>query len=185
MSLARRWLAPLVALLLLVPAGAAAAPGDTVEATTGASPEGTLIVRFLDVGQGDAVLLQLPDGKTVLVDGGAPKGRADEQLRRLGIERIDLLIASHADYDHAGVHESILADFDVVTYITNGRGHTSKSHQRITALASQQVATGELVLYRASDFKMGQDIGSGGVELRLMPPPSWPRRSRTPSPSGW
>jgi competence protein ComEC len=161
----------LLLLLLLLPWVARGGQAVVLDATTGASPEGTLTIRFLDVGQGDGVLLQLPDGKTVLVDGGKPDGGTDHQLRALGVERIDLLIASHADYDHAGVHEVILADFDVVTYITNGRGHTSKSHQRITALASQQVAVGDLTLHRASDFKMGQDIGSGGVELRLMPPP--------------
>ncbi len=161
----------LLLLLLLVPWSARGGQAVVVDATTGASPEGTLTIHFLDVGQGDGVLLQLPDHKTVLVDGGKPNGGADHQLRELGVQRIDLLIASHADYDHAGVHEEILKDFDVVTYITNGRGHTSKSHQRITALATQQVAMGELTLHRASDFTMGQDIGSGGVELRLMPPP--------------
>ncbi len=145
-----------------------------VEATTGASQAGHLTIRFLDVGQGDGVLIQLPDGKTVLVDGGAPHGDADDQLRQLGVTRIDLLIASHADYDHAGIHEAILADFDVVTYVTNGKAHTSQSYGRITALAAAQVAAGELRVMRASDFKPGQDVGSGEVGLLLMPPPPIP-----------
>lgn len=166
----RPWLWTAVALVL----GVFACHGGAVEATTGASAGDTLSIRFLDVGQGDGVLIQLPNGKTVMVDGGTPNGDADEQLRLLGVERIDLLIASHADYDHAGVHESILAEFDVVTYVTNGKAHTSKSYGRITALAAEQVAAGELRVMNASDLKPGQDIGSGGVGLLLMPPPAIP-----------
>lgn len=166
----RAWLWAVVAMTLGVFAARAAAG----EPTTGATPDGTLTIRFLDVGQGDGVLLQLPDGKTVLVDGGAPHGDADQQLRQLGVERIDLLLASHADYDHAGIHETILAEFDVVTYVTNGKSHTSQSYGRITRLAASQVAAGELRVLSAADFRPGQDIGSGGVGLLLMPPPAIP-----------
>ena len=137
--------------------------------TSGAADE--LVIRFLDVGQGDGVLMTLPNGKVVLVDGGKPSGGADDQLRALGVDRLDLLVATHADYDHAGVHEEILQQFAVTTYLTNGLAHTSKSYARITALAVGLVGQGKLKVYRASSFAPGQDIGSGGVGIHLMPPP--------------
>ncbi len=155
--------------LVLCAAPRAMASGDA-DSTDGAAAD-TLTIHFLDVGQGDGILLQLPSGKNVLIDGGAPHGKAEVQLKELGVERIDLMIASHADYDHAGVHETILAEFDVVNYLTNGKAHTSQSYARITALAAQQVESGDLTVFRASDFKPGQNLGSGGVGLRLMPPP--------------
>jgi competence protein ComEC len=136
--------------------------------STSATP---LVIRFLDVGQGDGILLTLPDGKVVLVDGGMPDAAADDRLRELGVEHIDLLLASHADYDHAGIHEDILQDFEVTTYLTNGLAHTSQSYARITRLAAQLVEQGKLKVYNAASFKPGQDIGSGGVGLHLMPPP--------------
>ena len=151
---------------LLLSAPAAAADNDA----TGAS-DAELLIRFLDVGQGDGILLQLPDGKRVVVDGGTPEGRADDQLRELGIERIDLLLATHADYDHAGVHEDLLREFEVGTYITNGLAHTTQAYRRITELAGELVDRGELTVYAASDFERGQDVGTGGVGLHLLPPP--------------
>lgn len=134
-------------------------------------PTDDLVIRFLDVGQGDGVLITMPNGKVVLVDGGTPHADADDRLRELGVDHIDRLLASHADYDHAGVHEDILRDFPVTTYLTNGLAHTSKSYSRITALAAGLVERGDLKVYRASSFEAGQDIGSGGVGLHLMPPP--------------
>ncbi len=132
----------------------------------------TLTVDFLDVGQGDGVLLRTADGKVVLIDGGKPSGDADDQLVALGITKIDLLIASHADYDHAGVHESILANFDVVEYVTNGLSHTSQSYARITALASSQEGSGALITTVAADLAEGEDLGWGDLHLYLLKPPT-------------
>lgn len=79
-------------------------------APTGASAgDGVLRVIFLSVGQGDASLVGLPDGKWMLVDGGGragdPETRVGERLllpalRRLGVDRIDYLVLSHEHPDH-------------------------------------------------------------------------------------
>lgn len=74
-----------------------------------------LRVAVLDVGQGDAILIQAPDGKTVLIDGGP--GRA--VLRGLGDElswrdrSIDLMIATHPQADHLVGLIDVLARYDV------------------------------------------------------------------------
>ena len=59
-------------------------------------------VAFIDVGQGDAVLLRDPTGAVVLMDGGREPRVLREALRRYGIGRIDLVVASHGDADHVG-----------------------------------------------------------------------------------
>ena len=67
-------------------------------------------VTFLDVGQGDAVLLRDPAGRVVLVDGGRDPLTLIEGLRRHHIGRVDLLVATHGDADHVGGFDGIVGD---------------------------------------------------------------------------
>lgn len=67
----------------------------------------------LDVDQGDALVLQDPSGRVALVDGGRSPAVLDRALRRRGIDRIDLLVVSHGDADHAGGLEELVAFGDV------------------------------------------------------------------------
>jgi competence protein ComEC len=64
-------------------------------------------VTFLDVGQGDAVLLQVPQG-AVLVDQGPPEARVASQLRSLGVRRLSALVLTHPQRDHIGGAEEVL-----------------------------------------------------------------------------
>ena len=64
-------------------------------------PEVPMVI-WLDVGQGDAVLLRDPSGAVALMDGGREPLVLREALRRHGVRRIDLLVASHGDADHIG-----------------------------------------------------------------------------------
>jgi len=59
-------------------------------------------ITALDVGQGDAILLQTPDGSTMLVDGGSQPRVLDRALRRHGVRTLDTVVLSHNDLDHAG-----------------------------------------------------------------------------------
>src|SRR5688572_10996998 len=52
--------------------------------------ETSLLFSFLNVGQGDATLIQTSDGKTVLIDGGESGATIVSQLQNLGVQRIDL-----------------------------------------------------------------------------------------------
>jgi competence protein ComEC len=60
-----------------------------------------LRMTFLDVGQGDGVLVQAPGG-AVLVDQGPPEARMDEQLRDAGVRSLSLLVLTHPQRDHVG-----------------------------------------------------------------------------------
>ncbi len=88
-----------------------------------------LRVTFLDVGQGDATLIDLPEGRRVLVDGGSGgAGRFDAgeavvapYLWNLPARRVDVVAATHADADHAGGLAAILREFSVGEVWENGR----------------------------------------------------------------
>ena len=87
-----------------------------------------LRVTFFDVGQGDSCLVELPDGKTLLVDGGGswnPGFDPGEQLLvpwllRHGTRRIEVVVLTHPHPDHANGLASIVARFPVGEVWTNG-----------------------------------------------------------------
>ena len=70
------------------------------------APSG-LRVTFLDVGQGDATLLQVPRG-AILVDEGPPEARVWRQLRALGVRDLSLLVLTHPQRDHIGGARDVL-----------------------------------------------------------------------------
>jgi len=79
-------------------------------------------VSFLDVGQGDAVFIETPNGRQVLIDGGA--GRV--VLRELGTvmsffdRSIDIVMASHPDSDHIGGLPDVFDRYNVSMYVDSG-----------------------------------------------------------------
>ena len=79
---------------------------------TGVRADGELRMHFLDVGQGDATIIELPDGKTMLIDGGnGETSTADTVLRYLNalkIDELDYLLVTHADSDHCGSLDTVL-----------------------------------------------------------------------------
>ena len=86
-----------------------------------------LRVTFLDVGQGDATLIELPDQQTILIDGGASYERWDigrmvvaPYLWDQGIRRVDHVIATHPQLDHVGGLAWVVEKFDVGQFWDNG-----------------------------------------------------------------
>jgi competence protein ComEC len=93
-----RWPAIAVALLCaLLTATVFLRSSDEAPATSG-----NLIVRVLDVGQGDSILLDPPDGDPVLVDTGPPGSGVEQRLRELGVDSLAAVVISHGQSDHAG-----------------------------------------------------------------------------------
>jgi competence protein ComEC len=87
-------------------------------------PTGTtrsLRVAFLDVGQGDAAVVQFPDGRTLTIDAGGIAGTAFDiggrvvspSMWALGIRQLEYMSISHSDPDHIGGAASVLRDFHV------------------------------------------------------------------------
>jgi competence protein ComEC len=88
---------------------AAAASWSLVLARIPRDRDGALTVHFLDVGQGDAAVVRTPHGHWILIDAG-PRGAAGDAgrrvvvpfLRRAGVRRLDVVVASHGHADHVG-----------------------------------------------------------------------------------
>lgn len=85
----------------------------TVFADTASSNK--LIVNYIDVGQGDSELICLPTGETILIDAGLKSGsdRLTAYLKELGVDRIDILIATHPHADHIGGMEKVIQNFEI------------------------------------------------------------------------
>lgn len=83
---------------------------------------GQLEVHFFDVGQGDAIFIELPDGRQILIDGG-PDDTVVEKLNEAMSffdKEIDIVIATHNEADHIGGLPAALAHYKVGTIIWNG-----------------------------------------------------------------
>jgi len=90
-----------------------------------------LEIRFLDVGQGDAVLVR-EGGKTALVDAGG-SARIASYLQSSHIDTIDLLVASHNHADHIGGMAAVFQSAVVRFYLDNGVPATTAIYQRTMA----------------------------------------------------
>jgi len=75
----------------------------------------TLKVHFLDVGQGDSILVQFPNGKNMLVDAGKSDSASTitNYLKNNGVIKIDYLIGTHPHEDHIGSLDAVIKDFEI------------------------------------------------------------------------
>jgi competence protein ComEC len=79
-----------------------------------------VVVRFFDVGQGDAALVSSPTGANVLIDGGPDPSLVATRLAALGVKRLDLLVATHPHEDHYIGLADVLARMPVGLVLDTG-----------------------------------------------------------------
>ncbi len=112
-------------------------------------PRDRLTIDFLDVGQGDSILVTSPSGDHLLVDaGGTRSGRYDvgervvaPALRALGVTELSTVVLTHPDFDHAGGMAAVLESFPVGELWESGQGlqpHLGIAHERIHAAARRR-----------------------------------------------
>lgn len=89
-------------------------------------------VHFIDVGQGDSILIETPLRKNILIDGGPPSAgkKVVSYLKSLNIHQIDLLVATHPDKDHIGGLPHVMKSMDVNAILDSGKFHTTKTYAR-------------------------------------------------------
>ena len=131
--------AALVAALL---AAVVAWPGGT---SSSQPPLPDLRVDVLDVGQGDAILLQPADGLPVLVDGGPPGDDLATKLADAGVERLGAAVVTHDQSDHFGGIEEILGRVPVSRLVYGRLGGESLAAARAAGAVPIQVAAGGLL----------------------------------------
>jgi competence protein ComEC len=118
-------------------------------------------IRFLDVGQGDAILLRTAGEDPVLVDAGPP-GAAEGRLAELGVERLAALAITHDDLDHSGGLPELVGAIDVERLVTGPSGPPE---------ACVRVACPPVTRVQA-----GSRVRLGRLRLDVL----WPRRSGEP-----
>jgi competence protein ComEC len=135
---------------------------------------GELSVHVMDVGHGDAVLIQTPDGKNILIDSGAGEAVWSEgdmgdlvvvpYLRELGVHAIDMLIISHAHYDHIGGMPAVIRKLEVRQVVDSGYPRTTQAYQDLLELIRERG-----IPYRK--VRTGDTLSFGeGVEARVLHP---------------
>ncbi len=95
--------------------------------------QGQLQVFALDVGQGDALLIISPEGKSVLIDAGTP-GAGDDvvaALQKKNIKSLDLAVTTHPHADHIGGMRRVLENFEVKNFLDSGQIFASKEYERL------------------------------------------------------
>jgi competence protein ComEC len=119
-------------------------------------------VTFLDVGQGDATLLQL-GATSVLVDAGPPDGGIAGRLRGAGVRRLDLLVVTHAEADHVGGAAAVLRALPVAAVLDGRDGVRGREADAFAAeVAARRV--------RALTPGAGEVLRAGGLVLRVLSP---------------
>ena len=94
-------------------------------------------VTFLDVGQGDATLIQVPQG-SMLVDQGPPEANVAQQLRRFGIRELSLLVLTHPQRDHVGGAAEVLSSTRVRVVLDPQLASTAPEERAAIAEAKEQ-----------------------------------------------
>ena len=101
----------------------------------GEKSDGLLTVAFLDVGQGDSVFIETPDGVQVLIDGGPDRSVLPElaSVMPLFDRTLDVMVATHSDKDHLGGLTNVLENYTVKNIMrTENKNDTNLSTPTFT-----------------------------------------------------
>lgn len=145
-------------------AGAAQATGNTGAENTGTAQAGTLTVTWLDVGQGDAAVIQC-GGQSMLIDGGKPEKSSYiyAWMQQHGLSYLDVIVATHVDADHIGGLSGALNYASVGTAYcpeTTGTTETFQSFVKYLAQRGKQITVPTA----------GETFALGGAQIQILGP---------------
>ena len=138
----------------------AASQSDTGAPSTTTQTSTNVTIKFIDVGQGEAILIALPE-KTVLIDAG-PTGSAPkiaQVLQELGRNKIDYLVATHPDEDHIGGMADVISNTQIGTiYAPNKTNNTATYRKFLTAIQNNNLqitlAEAGTIIDQTDDYKL-------------------------------
>jgi competence protein ComEC len=154
-----------------VPAGDSATPTAT-DVATAETPNGTVTVHFVNVGQSVATLVVGPTGETMLIDSGHYNDDGAHVLAYLqdqGVDRIDHLVSSHNDADHIGGHAAVIEHYEteadgVGAVYDPGIAASTQTYESYL----DAVETHDVPLYETRE---GDAIPMEGVDVQVLGPP--------------
>lgn len=127
----------------------------------------TLTAHFIDVGQGDSELIELPDGKTMLIDAGTSSAASTviDYLEEQDVDTIDYLVATHPHADHIGGMAQVIRTFEVGELWMPDASSGTATYERFL----DAVEDAELTVHQA---KAGESIADedAGYEIDIAGP---------------
>jgi len=131
-------------------------------------PDGRLHVSFLDVGQGDSILMESPSGYQILVDGGPSPAAVTFALGK-GLpfwdRSLDLVVLTHPQEDHLAGLIGVLERYRVGLLLDSGEECASEACQRFWELVEEKE-----IPYRKAEAGMEVELGDG-VRIEVFHPP--------------
>jgi competence protein ComEC len=124
----------------------------------GLSPVRGLRVSVLDVGQGDAILIQPAGAPAILVDGGPPGDGLEAMLREAGVDRLGAAVITHDQSDHAGGIEELFGEEPVGRLVYAVLGRDTLEEGRAAGALPERV-------------EAGTELRSGQLRLEVLWPP--------------
>ncbi|MCL1874867.1 MAG: MBL fold metallo-hydrolase [Synergistaceae bacterium] len=133
---------------------------------------GEIELHVIDVGQGESMLFKLPAGEIILIDGGPTDAgeRVVSYLKRSGVKKIDLLIATHPHEDHMGGLLSVLDSFPVTKVWDSGHNLGSATQRKFLERVKKSGAKFEIA-------RAGFTQKIGDVFIRVFAPVNSHRKS--------
>ncbi len=136
-----------------------------VLAFIGAALAGEVRVDVIDVGQGDAILIRTPANKAILIDAGDRDSNVLAQLAKLGVDHLDLAIATHPHADHVGQMEAVVTAFPPKVYVDNGMTHTTQTYEGLMRAVEANTTIGYREGQRGTVFNLDD-----GAKLEVLLP---------------
>ena len=147
-------------------------PSEPSSPGTQPTLEGTLEMTVIDIGQGDCIFLQFPDGQTMIMDAGSEFRSTNEydqltaHLTLRGIDSLDYVFITHSDYDHIRYMQDIFEDYEVKNiYMPRVADDMSSTWTKTVAAIEEETWTNESgetvdseIYYTVGDFVIqGED----------------------------
>jgi len=132
-------------------------------------PDDKLHVSFLDVGQGDAILIQTPNGQDILIDGGPDSQKVNLELSKklpFWDRTIDFVVCTHSQADHITGLVEVLQRYKVKQVLEPGVSYNSSIYQEWCNLVEEKQI-------KRDKAQAGQEIDLGnGIKLEVLNPPA-------------
>ncbi len=128
-------------------------------------PSGQLKAHFIDVGQGDAILIQTPE-QNILIDGGDRGTTVVNYLRNQGVNSLDLVIGTHPHADHIGGLINVMEAMPVKEVIDPAIVHTTKTFEDYLTIIDKKN-----IKFTEGRAGMTRNLG-GGTKMQILHPSS-------------
>ncbi len=139
---------------------------------------GILTVAFLNIGQGDSIFIEAPNGNQILIDGGPGKSVLRELSKVMPFydRSIDVVLATHADQDHIGGLPDVLDKYKVAIFMETGVAGGSSSYKELEKIVAEKSQGLPLGNFEGEALKkilarrdMVIDLGDGAILEILFP----------------